>query len=167
MKHNYNIAPSPDALRQLFLKRSVLTMLDLKAALATQVPMTVFRNLRRLSYLSSYSHRGAYYTLAEIPRFNQLGLWSFRDVRFSQHGTLLNTCAVLVAASEAGYTSDELEHLLQVQVKDPLRKRVRRRGGGRPPMEKNARSDRCHRTGDATRRRRRSDHRHPLDAPYH
>ena len=27
--------------------------------------MTVFRKLRPLSYLSSYSHRGKYYTLAE------------------------------------------------------------------------------------------------------
>ena len=87
--------------------------------------MTVFRKLRPLSYLSSYSHRGKYYTLAEIARFDQLGLWSHHGAHFSRHGTLLNTCAVLVGDGEAGYTSDELEHLLQVQVKDPLRNLTR------------------------------------------
>ena len=89
------------------------------------IAMTVFRKLRPLSYLSSYSHRGKYYTLAEIARFDQLGLWSHHGAHFSRHGTLLNTCAVLVGDGEAGYTSDELEHLLQVQVKDPLRNLTR------------------------------------------
>ena len=115
------MAPSSHAarLRQLFRDRTILTMVELKAALDTQVAMTVFRKLRPLSYLSSYSHRGKYYTLAEIARFDQLGLWSHHGAHFSRHGTLLNTCAVLVGDGEAGYTSDELEHLLQVQVKDP------------------------------------------------
>ena len=121
------MAPSSHAarLRQLFRDRAILTMVELKAALDTQVAMTVFRKLRPLSYLSSYSHRGKYYTLAEIARFDQLGLWSRHGAHFSRHGTLLNTCAVLVGDGEAGYTSDELEHLLQVQVKDPLRNLTR------------------------------------------
>ena len=121
------MAPSSHAarLRQLFRDRAILTMVELKAALETQVAMTVFRKLRPLSYLSSYSHRGKYYTLAEIARFDQLGLWSHHGAHFSRHGTLLNTCAVLVGDGEAGYTSDELEHLLQVQVKDPLRNLTR------------------------------------------
>ena len=127
MERNHNMAPSSLAarLRQLFRDRTILTMVELKAALDTQVAMTVFRKLRPLSYLSSYSHRGKYYTLAELARFDQLGLWSHHGAHFSRHGTLLNTCAVLVGDGEAGYTSDELEHLLQVQVKDPLRNLTR------------------------------------------
>ena len=72
------MTPSSHAarLRQLFRDRTILTMDQLKAALDTQVAMTVFRKLRQLSYLSSYSHRGKYYTLAEIARFDQLGLLS-------------------------------------------------------------------------------------------
>ena len=34
------------------------------------------RSCAPLAYLSSYSHRGKYYTLNEIARFDQLGLWS-------------------------------------------------------------------------------------------
>ena len=100
-------------------------MAELKRALGTHADMTVFRKLRQLSYHSSYSHRGKYYTTDETAHFDQLGLWSFRAVWFSRHGTLINTCAVLVDRAEAGYTSDELEHLLHVQVKDPLRKLAR------------------------------------------
>ena len=127
MERNHNTAPVPPAndLRQLFRVHSILTLDQLKAALATQVTMTVFRKLRPLAYLSSYSHRGKYYTLHEIARFDQLGLWSHHQVRFSRHRTLINTCAVLVADSEAGYSADELVRLLHVQVKDPLRKLAR------------------------------------------
>ena len=111
-----------EQLRQLLLKRKIATMRELKAALGTQVDMTVFRKLRQLDYHSSYSHRGKYYTLDEIAQFDEMGLWSFRAVWFCRHGTLLKTCEVLVGEAEAGYTADELEHVLHVQVKDPLRK---------------------------------------------
>src|SRR5918996_82902 len=108
--------------RQLLLERKIATMPELKAALGTDVDLTVFRKLRELSYHSSYSHRGKYYTLDEIARFDEVGLWSFRAVWFSEHGTLLRTCEVLVNQAEAGYATDELENLLHVGVKDPLRK---------------------------------------------
>ena len=125
MERNHNTASHPADLRQLFATHTILTLDDLKTALGTQVAMTVFRKLRPLAYLSSYSHRGKYYTLSEIARFDQLGLWSHRHVRFSRHRTLINTCAALVHDSAAGYTTSELEHLLHVQVKDPLRKLTR------------------------------------------
>jgi hypothetical protein len=108
--------------RQLLLERKIATMPELKAALGTDTDLTVFRKLHELSYHSSYSHRGKYYTLDEIARFDELGLWSFRAVWFSEHGTLLRTCEVLVNQAEAGYATDELENLLHVGVKDPLRK---------------------------------------------
>jgi hypothetical protein len=109
-------------LRQMLLDRKIATMRELKAALGTDVDVTVFRKLHELSYHSSYSHRGKFYTLDEIARFDELGLWSFRAVWFSEHGTLLRTCEVLVNEAEAGYAADELESVLQVGVKDPLRK---------------------------------------------
>jgi hypothetical protein len=109
-------------LRALLLAQTVATMPELKAALGTDVDVTVFRKLRELTYHSSYSHRGKYYTLDGIARFDEQGLWSFRSVWFSKHGTLLRTCEVLVTDSEAGYATDELEQVLHVGVKDPLRK---------------------------------------------
>ncbi len=111
-----------ERIRRLLLERKIATMPELKAALETEVDVTVFRKLNQLDYHSSYSHRGKYYTLEEIARFDEIGLWSFRAVWFSKHGTLLETCLVLVSEAEAGYATDELENVLNVQVKDPLRK---------------------------------------------
>ena len=114
-----------ERLRHLLLDRKVATMPELKASLGTDVDMTVFRNLRKLAYHSSYSHRGKYYTLDEIARFDEIGLWSFRSVFFSKHGTLLRTCGILVSEAEAGYATEEMENVLNVGVKDPLRKLAR------------------------------------------
>jgi len=109
-------------LRRLLLKNKIAAMPELKAALGTEVDLTVFRKLREISYHSSYSHRGKYYTLDEIARFDEMGLWSFRAIWFSKHGTLLRTCEALIADSEAGFAANELENVLHVGVHDALRK---------------------------------------------
>jgi hypothetical protein len=41
-------------------------------------PLTVFRKLKELGYRTSYSHRGRFYTLDRIARFDRQGLWSPR-----------------------------------------------------------------------------------------
>ncbi len=109
-------------LRKLLLKQRIATLEELKEALGTNVDLTVLRKLKELSYYSSYSHRGRYYTLAEIARFDELGLWSFGSVYFSKYGTLIRTIENLVESSDAGYFIGELESILKVSVKDPLRK---------------------------------------------
>jgi hypothetical protein len=105
----------------------IATLDELKRLLATDARMTVFRTLRRLGCSSSYSHRGGYYTLREIPEFDQFGLWSFHTAWFSRHGNLLQTTAALVEQAKAGYTAAELEMLLQVGVKHSMLK-LKRRG---------------------------------------
>ena len=108
-------------LLDLFKRSPALTMPEMKAALGTRADMTVFRKLGTLDYLTSYSHRGGYYTLGSIPRFDPHGLWRARGACFSRHGTLLTTVEVLVRESCAGYHAAELESLLHVSVKDVLR----------------------------------------------
>ena len=107
-------------LEKLLKKRTVATMSELKAALGTEADITVFRKLRQLGYLSSYSHRGAFYTLRELAQFDEQGLWSFRSVYFSRYGTLLSTAEAFVQRSEAGFFASELEHVLCVGVKEAL-----------------------------------------------
>ena len=120
-------------LLDLFKRLRAVTMPEMKAALGTRVDMTVFGKLAALDYLSSYSHRGAYYTLRSISRFDADGIWLGRGAWFSRHGTLLNTAEALVKESAAGYHAAELEALLHVPVKDVLRQlsragRVHRNG---------------------------------------
>ena len=59
-----------DHLRQFLRLQKIATLPELKQALGTTVDITVFRKLKELSYRSSYSHRGRYYTLDEIPQFD-------------------------------------------------------------------------------------------------
>jgi hypothetical protein len=96
-------------------------MPEMKEALGTQVDMTVFRKLAPLGHLTSYSHRGGFYTLPTLARFDKQGLWMVRDAWFSKHGTLLDTTEALVRESTAGYHASELEARLHVTIKDALR----------------------------------------------
>jgi hypothetical protein len=106
----------------LLRRQTIATLPELKQALGTQTDSTLFRKLAELEYRSSYSHRGRFYVLDESCRFDELGLWAFRNVWFSAHGTLLSTAAALVDAAEAGYHADELTALLHVQTNAALAK---------------------------------------------
>ena len=109
-----------DELRSLLLRSKIATIDELKQALGTSVDVTVFRKLKPLDYLTSYSHRGRYYTLREVARFDEKGLWSHATVWFSQAGTLLSTAESFVNHSPRGFFADELARALHVDVQDAL-----------------------------------------------
>ena len=46
--------------------------------------------------MTSYSHRGRFYTLREIARFGSDGLWSRDPAWFSRYGTLLATAEAFI-----------------------------------------------------------------------
>lgn len=121
---NYNIMRPlsfhSDELRSLLLHSKIATLDELKQALGTAVDVTVFRKLKPLDYLTSFSHRGRYYTLREIARFDDKGLWSHSNVCFSQFGTLLATAESFVNRSPRGYFADELARALHLDVQDAL-----------------------------------------------
>ena len=109
-----------EVLRSLLRRQQIATLEELKQALGTTSTMTVFRKLKNLGYRTSYSHRGKYYTLADIPQFDEHGLWSQGDVCFSREGTLLATTQRLVEQAPAGLTAGELHARLSVEVKQTL-----------------------------------------------
>src|SRR5271170_436127 len=111
---------SADVLRRLLHRNHIATLPQLKQLLGTEADITVFRKLKELSYRTSYSHRGSFYTLDEIATFDEQGLWSFDAVWFSRHGTLVATAEDRVTESEAGYFASEREDILHVPVKEPL-----------------------------------------------
>jgi len=111
---------STDTVQKLFESQQVATLEDLKEALGTTAPMTVFRHLQALGYLSSYSHQGKYYTLREIPDFDEQGLWRWHSVWFSRAGNLVETARRWVEEADRGFTASELESLLHVECKRAL-----------------------------------------------
>jgi len=108
------------ALKKFLDHQKIATLDEVKAALGDPARCTVFRKLAELEYLSSYSHRGKYYTLKSIAWFNAQGLWNYRTVWFSRFGNLLDTAEALVQESETGYTAAELKGILHVKTKHAL-----------------------------------------------
>ena len=112
-------------LAKVFRTQKIATMAELKDVLGSSADITIFRKLTELSSRTSYSHRGRFYTLADIPDYDAWGLWSYRSVWFSQRGTLLATAEALVQEADAGFFVAELEGVLNVEVKGALLRLVR------------------------------------------
>jgi hypothetical protein len=113
------IAFPEDEVLQPFRQHKVLRMekiMDLCGCSA----MTARRALRAHGYLTSYNFNAGYYTLAEIPEFDDDGLWAYRNIRFSRHGTLPRTLRQLVSDSSSGMSSAELEKRLKVNPRPRL-----------------------------------------------
>lgn len=115
-----------DSLRQFLLRSTTATLPDLKRALGTDVDLTVFRKLKELDSLTSYSHRGRYHALRQLAHFDADGLWSHDQVWFSRHGTLLATAEAFVNGSPQGYFAEELAQTLHVETQDVLRQLTQR-----------------------------------------
>ncbi len=111
----------PSVLRQHLRHHKIADLPELKRILGTDTDLTVFRKLKQLDYLTSYTHRGRFYTLAAIARFDDHGLWSHEAVWFSRHGTLLATVEAFVNASPNGCYAPELADALHAEVQEPLR----------------------------------------------
>ena len=123
---------SKEALTRLFRRQQVADIDTVFRVLKTTSKMSAFRRLsalgakrssaemEALGYLTSYSHNGRYYTLAEVPDFDGDGFWRFQGICFSRHGTLHATVEQLVQVSHAGHTHPELAVKLQVRVHNTL-----------------------------------------------
>jgi hypothetical protein len=108
-------------LRRYLVRHKIAELPELKRVLGTATAVTVFRKLKQLGYLASYTHRGRFYTLPEIARFDDRGLWSHEAVWFARYGTLLSTVEAFVLGSCNGYYAQELADVLHAEVQEPLR----------------------------------------------
>jgi hypothetical protein len=125
----------PSPLRQHLRRHKIADLAELKQVLGTDTSLTVFRKLKQLDYRASYTHRGRFYTLAEIARFDDHGLWSHEAVWFSRFGTLLATVEAFVNRSTNGYYAAELADELHAQVQEPLRHLVQQQRLSRAEVE--------------------------------
>lgn len=111
---------SQKKVENFFRKYRVVTMSDLCEVIGSSSRMTVFRRLRQIEYVSSYTHAGRYYTLYDIARFDSDGIWFYDDIGFSQNGSLKNTVTYLVHNGDAGKFHSDLERQLRVRVHNVL-----------------------------------------------
>jgi len=103
--------------KELILSKKIVTFKEICEYLNSTARMTIIRRLRDLSYITSYSHKGKYYTIESIAKFSEEGLWSYKSVYFSEFDTLINTCYHLINNSVSGYTAKDLQNKLHVDAK--------------------------------------------------
>lgn len=111
---------SREALLKMFRKKYIATIDEVFQILDTNSRMSAFRRLKSMGYLTSFTNAGRYYTLSDIPRFDEQGLWFYQDVGFSHAGTLKSTVIGLVNFSAAGMTPNEALNLLRLRVPNSL-----------------------------------------------
>lgn len=90
-------------------------MIDEIAKTLGYAVISVRRFLKQIGYYRSYSHNGKWYTLHSIPLFTKEGLWLYKDIGFSKHGSLTQTIVYLINKSPHGLTAKELGHKLHFQ----------------------------------------------------
>ena len=114
-----------------FKRSPVSDLVTLKRVLQTPSRTTVFRALSEVGYMTSCSHAGRFYTLEDIPRFDDDGLWVHEDALFSRRRTLRATVVHLIEVAPAGRTQAELQARLRLRVHDTLRNLTSAREIGR------------------------------------
>ena len=102
-----------------FARKQVLSKSELLQEYGCS-PITIWRLLRQAGYLTSYNYNAGYYTLATIPQFDEHGLWTHQDIRFSKWGKLPDTIIAVIEQSPGGMTARELAQLLHVRNAKPL-----------------------------------------------
>ena len=118
-------AESRDVLLKLFRRRMIADIEVLYKELGTNSRMSVFRRLREVGYRTSFTHGGGYYTLQDVPQFDNHGLWFFKGVGFSLFRTLKATLVRLVEESPAGLCYSELRRITSLRVENTLALLVR------------------------------------------
>jgi len=111
---------SGKVLVKMFRNKYIANLDDLFDVLDTRSRMSVFRRLKPLGYISSFTDASSFYTLQDIAKFDTLGLWFYQDVGFSRAGTLKSTVIDVVHFSEAGKIPTELLNLLRLKVANSL-----------------------------------------------
>ena len=100
-------------------RQKVITLTQLCQGLQASV-RTVRRRLKEWQALASFNHNSRFYTLPELPQFDERGLWFYRDIGFSRQGHLPQTIVALVRQSPAGLTAAQLGQYLHLDPRSFL-----------------------------------------------
>ncbi len=76
--------------------------------------ITARRRLKKWNTYTSINKNGRYYTLPQIPEFNENGIWECQSVFFSRHGNLKQTIIWLVRQSHTGLSAAEIGKIVSL-----------------------------------------------------
>ena len=94
-------------------KAKIFNIGELASLLTCSVPNARLK-LKQWQAYTSYNQNGKYYTLPQVPRFDDHGLWRYKNAAFSRHGNLKKTVIHLVSAASAGLSGKQLGEILDL-----------------------------------------------------
>ena len=94
-----------------FEKLKVFSIGELSSVLTCSIPNARLKIKQWRAY-TSYNQNGKYYTLPQIPQFDQYGLWRYKDVGFSKYGNLKKTIIHMITVSPTGLSGRQLGDIL-------------------------------------------------------
>lgn len=96
---------------QLFKLQKCLTLENLCTSL-NYSDRSAQRLLKSIGYYSSFTHNGKWYTLQNIPVFDNNGLWFYQGIGFSKYRDLNSTIRHLIDCSAEGLMASDLSKTL-------------------------------------------------------
>jgi len=96
-----------------FIQQKIITIGQLVEWLKCSV-ITARRRLKKWQSYTSINKNGRYYTLPQIPVFDENGLWKYQTVLFSKHGNLKQTIVALITESEQGLSAGEIAEFVDL-----------------------------------------------------
>ena len=96
-----------------FRRQKIITITQLVHWLKCSV-ITARRRLKNWQSYTSINNNGRYYTLPQIPVFDENGLWKYRTVFFSKHGNLKQTIIALITESDKGLSAVEIAEFVDL-----------------------------------------------------
>lgn len=96
-----------------FRRQKIITVDQLVELLTCSV-ITARRRLKKWQTYTSINQNGRYYTLPQIPAFDENGLWRFQSVLFSEHGNLTQTIVALIRTSPKGLSAIQIAEIIDL-----------------------------------------------------
>ena len=78
--------------------------------------ITLRRDIKALSGITSFTHRGEYVTLVDIPVYDKFGIWFYKNIGFTKFNNSLDLIVSIINNAENGITKDEIEELLKIKI---------------------------------------------------
>jgi len=99
--------------------------------------ITLRRDILQIEAITSYTHQGRFVTLKDIPTFNEYGIWFFRGIGFTKYQNSLELIIQLINSSKEGFTREQLQEILKIQIFQQIQTLLRRNELHRVKVGKN------------------------------
>ena len=83
--------------------------------------ITLRRDIKSINAITSYTHKGEYITLPDIPTFNEFGIWFFDgNIGFTSFKSSFDLIVNTINKSEKGITKEELDEILMIDCRKQI-----------------------------------------------